>query len=254
MNKKKIMNSKRGSSETLRNETCLNYHWFAGLLDADGGFYVSRDRYVSCEITMHEKEIQTLHWIKQHLGGSVTPRTKKKAVRWRLHKREPLELLLKNLDGLLQTERLSLQYKKACRASHMVPKTRDPMSLNNAWLSGFFSGDGCFSINRSAGFQPSASISQKEKQVLDRIAQLAGGKVYPDVSWNGWVWWMDIRTHREILDYFQMFSLQNPLKQARLKSLIRFLGYLDRGLHKDPGSQARLHHFVRLFQKIEEQV
>jgi ubiquinol-cytochrome c reductase cytochrome b subunit len=249
MKKNQIINSKRGSSETLRNETCLNYHWFAGLLDADGGFYVSRDRYVSCEITMHEKEVQTLHWIKRHLGGSVTPRIKKKAVRWRIHKREPIELLLQNLNGLFQTERLTLQYEKACVVSHITPKAREPISLNNAWLSGFFCGDGSFSINKAAKFQPSVSISQKEKHVLDRIALLVGGNVYPDVSWNGWIWWMDARTDREILEYFQTFSLQNTKKQARLKGIIRFLGYLERGLHRDPRSQARLHHFVRVFQK-----
>ena len=243
------MNSKRGSSETLRNETCLNYHWLAGLIDADGGFYVSRDRSISCEITMHEKEIQALYWIKRHLGGTVTPRTKKRAVRWRLHKREPVELLLQNLNGLFQTERLALQYEKACIVSHISPKARQVLSLKNAWLSGFFCGDGSFSINKAASFQPSLSISQKEKHVLDRIALLVGGKVSFDVSWNGWIWWMDARTHREILEYFQLFSFQNPQKQARLKSIIRFLGYLDRELHRDPDSQARLHHFVNLFQK-----
>jgi ubiquinol-cytochrome c reductase cytochrome b subunit len=243
------LNSKRGSSETLRNETCLDYHWLAGLIDADGGFYVSRDRYVSCEITMHENEIQTLHWIKRSLGGSITPRTKKKAVRWRLHRRDSLEHLLHNVNGLFQTERLRLQFEKACHVHHITVLEKSPISLTNAWFSGFFCGDGAFSINRTAGFQPSVSISQKEKAVLDEIESVAGGKVYYDKSWDGWIWWMDVRTNRDILEVFQRFSLHNPLKQARLKSMIRFLGYLDRGLHRDPLSQARLHHFVTLFQK-----
>ena len=85
--------------------------------------------------------------------------------------------------------------------------------------------------------------------ILEKISFIVGGNVYYDQAWNGWILWMDVRTHPEILEYFQNYPLRNPLKQARLKSLVRFLGYLERGLHKDPNSLARLFHFVHLFQK-----
>ena len=241
--------STRGSSETLRNGSCLDYHWLAGILDADGGFYVSQARYISCEITMHEKEVQTLYFIKRHLGGSVTRREKKKAFRWRLHKKQPLEKLLHNVNGKLQTQRLQTQYGHACQVLKIIPLSPEKITLKTAWLAGFFSGNGSFSINSTAGFQPSASISQKEKPLLDSISQLLGGSVFFDKQWNGWIWWTDVRTCPLLLDYFEKFSLQNPSKQARLKSLRRLLGYLQRGLHRDPQSQARLLHFVRLFQK-----
>lgn len=243
--------TKRGSSETLRNETCLDFHWLAGLIDADGGFSVSRGHFVSCEITMHEKEAQTLYFLKKHLGGSVKPRLKKQAVRWRLHKRDPLLTLLQNLNGLFQTERLTLQFQKALDVYGIQPLPRKQISLTNAWLSGFFCGDGSFSINKTAGYQPSVSISQKEKPVLTEIALLFGGEVYYDTSWDGWIWWIDARTHVEILNYFQRFRLHNPLKQARLKSIRRLVGYLDRKVHLDPNSKKRLEHFVHVFQANE---
>ena len=50
-------------------------------------------------------------------------------------------------------------------------------------------------------------------------------------------------------NYFQKFSLKNPRKQAQLKSIIRFCGYLTRNLHKDPNMQGRLLHFVKVFRQ-----
>ncbi len=240
---------KRGSSETLRNESCFDFAWFAGLLDADGEFYLSRQGYVSCELTLHEKEVQTLFFIKRHLGGSVTRRSGAKAYRWRLHKREPVRALLSHLNGLLQTQRTLTQFKRACDTFLIAPLPSGEITLQDAWISGFFSGDGSFSINRAAGFQPSASIAHKEKSVLDSMCGLLGGNVYFDSSWNGWVWWIDLRSPTPLVNYLETFSLRNPLKQARFKSICRFLGYLERGFHRDAGSQARFHHFVRLFQK-----
>nr|QGN75123.1 hypothetical protein [Chlorella vulgaris] len=239
----------RGSSETLRNESCFDWHWLAGLIDADGGFYISRNRYVSCEITMHEKEVQTLFFIKKHLGGSVSQRRGKRAYRWRLHQREPLRRLLKGLNGCFHTTRVAIQFQQVCEIYTIIPLKKSPLTLDTGWFSGFFSGDGSFSINTTNTFQPAIAISQAEKQILDEIASVVGGQVYADKSWNGWVWWSDVRSVLGVLDYFQKFSLRNPLKQARLKSMIRFLGYLERGLHRDPKSQKRLHHFVRVFQK-----
>lgn len=252
MKKSQKIQSKRGSSETLRNESCLDYTWLAGLIDADGGFYVSRNRYVSCEITMHENEIQTLYFIKKHLGGSVKPRKGKRAYRWRLHKREPIVDLLNQVNSCLQTKRVQDKFVKACQLYDISIIPTKPLNLETGWFSGFFSGDGSFSINVATQFQPSLSISQTEQNILQRIAAVVGGEVYYDKSWNGWIWWVDVRSVPEILDYFQRFSLQNPLKQARLKSIQRFLGYLERGLHLDPASQDRLHHFVRLFQKSQQ--
>lgn len=246
------MKSKRGSSETLRNESCFDFSWLAGLLDADGGIYVSRSRYVSFEITMHQEEEQTLQYIKKFLGGSITPRKGKKAVRWRLHRREPVEQFLQAINGVFQTERIATQFEKACCAYDILPLPRKPLSLETAWLSGFFCGDGGFSINTASKYQPSLSISQRENAVLSRIEALVGGGVYYDKSWDGWLWWIDARSGPHIFDYFQRFSIRNPVKQARMKSKIRLMGYLERGLHKDPGSQARLHHFVRVFYKKEK--
>lgn len=238
-----------GSSETLRNESPFDFAWFAGLLDADGGLSVSRTGSISCEITMHEKEVQTLYFIKRALGGSVTRRVNKRAFRWRLHRADAVAEVLHGVNGFIQTQRVLAQLEKACLHRGIEPLPPHTLTLDSAWLAGFFSGDGSFSINPRAGFQPSASIAQKERDLLERLALFLGGRVYEDSSWVGWIWWVDLRSHTGLLEYLERWPLHNPAKQARLKSIRRFLGFLERGLHRDPRAKARLHHFVRLFQK-----
>lgn len=49
-------------------------NWFAGLIDSDGGFYISKAGYASCEITMAAHEKDTLDYVQSRLGGTVTPR------------------------------------------------------------------------------------------------------------------------------------------------------------------------------------
>lgn len=166
-----------------------------------------------------------------------------------MHKKQPIESLCHNLNGLFKTARIEKQFQKVCNLYGIQKIPSKSFTLDTAWFSGFFSGDGSFSINTCAKFQPSISIGQKEKSILDKIATVVGGKVYFDKSWNGWIWWVDARVVDPIIwDYFEKYPLKNPLKQARLKSLQRFLGYLKRNLHKDPKSQGRLLHFVKLFQ------
>lgn len=244
LSKKKVK-----SSETIRNESSQSFlEWFAGLLDADGGFYISRQHHISCEITLHEKEIQTLHYIKSQLGGSINPRKNKKAYRWRLHKKKPIVELITRLNGKLQTQRVQKQFLNVCEIYGIRPLLPSPLDLDNAWFSGFFCGEGSFTINPSAKFQPSISCSQKEQAILEEIQKLFGGKMYYDPSWNGWIWWVDARSIKlSFYNYCTNYSFHNPPKQARLKSLLRFCKYLERGLHKDPNSQGRLLHFVKVF-------
>ncbi len=77
--------------------------WLAGLIDADGGFYLSKQGYASCEITMHSKEVQTLAFIKHKLGGKVTSRLGSNSVRWRLHNAQGMNELLHLINGRIRT-------------------------------------------------------------------------------------------------------------------------------------------------------
>jgi hypothetical protein len=100
---------RRGSSETIRSatpgdESDADFNdWLAGLIDADGGFYLSKQGYASCEITMHSKEVQKLAFIKHKLGGKLTPRLGSNSVRWRLHNAQGMNELLHRINGRIRT-------------------------------------------------------------------------------------------------------------------------------------------------------
>jgi len=64
-----------------------------------------------------------------------------------------------------------------------------PLTVTNGWVSGFFCGDGHFAIN-SSNYQPSIQIGQKDEDILRQIAAIWGGNVYPDKSWEGWIYWL----------------------------------------------------------------
>jgi hypothetical protein len=249
------------------------FNWLAGLIDADGGFYVSKAHYCSCEITMHTKEIQTLHYVKALCGGSVQNRTSSNSVRWRLHNQAGMIQLCLNLNGRLQTTAKQIQFLKVCHALGTkadgsarsgLPKgvlgdsifTQNPsfgrpvcLSTASSWLSGFFTGDGHFNLNRNH-FQASVAISQKDRAILDKIQLIWGGTLYYDKSWHGWVWAVsEKRQLKLILAYFNINSLHNPYKIAKLKGFERYLRYLERGDHLHHTTSTRLIKYIDWFQR-----
>jgi hypothetical protein len=65
---------------------------------------------------MHTQELQTLHCVNTHCGGSVHKRMQSNSVRCRLHKRTGMLQLCMNLNGRLQTIDKQVQFKTACNS------------------------------------------------------------------------------------------------------------------------------------------
>jgi len=55
------------------------FNWLAGLIDGDGSLLVNKNGYATIEITLHERDVQTLYKIKDLLQGKVNSRVKTKA-------------------------------------------------------------------------------------------------------------------------------------------------------------------------------
>ena len=160
-----------GSSETIRSatpgdESDADFNdWLAGLIDADGGFYLSKQGYASCERTMHSKEVQTLAFIKHKLGGKLTPRLGSNSVRWRLHNAQGMNELLHRINGRIRTTTKLGQLSRVLASKGLELLHPTPLTVTNGWLSGFFCGDGHFAIN-SSNYQPSIQIAQKDADIL----------------------------------------------------------------------------------------
>lgn len=228
------------------------YEWLGGLIDADGGFYVSKQGYGSIEITMHLKEIQTLYLIKKKCQGQVFLRTGTQAARWRLHKREPLIKLLINLSGNIRVEKRQLQFQKICEIYNVEYKTPQKLTYNNGWFSGFFCGEGSLYINKT-NLMVVLSVSQKEENILKNIQFIFKGNIHYDISstkWRySWIWQCNNFNCEFVLDYFDKYSVLNPYKIAKFRGLRRFLFYKKEKYHLDINKKKLLLNYIKIFNK-----
>ena len=127
-------------------------------------------------------------------------------------------------------------------------KIPEKLCIENAWFSGFFCGDGSFSLNRT-NFTATISLDQKDQTILEEIQNVFGGNIYFNESWKGWKWSTNNSSLCQMLiSYFTENPLHNPYKQAKMKSFRRFLGYRNRKYHLDPAQKKRLLHFIDVFQ------
>ena len=87
--------------------------WIAGLLEGDGGIYVSKKNAVSLEITLHQNECQALMKVKKMLGvGRVSARQGSQSVRYRVHRSAHLKTILPSLHPFLLTQKHFFKFKK----------------------------------------------------------------------------------------------------------------------------------------------
>lgn len=190
LNPTQFCNKVRGSSETIRaaciekalnvnlysrnryknrkNETLFPY-WIAGLIDADGSLLVSPTGYCSCEITVGEKERQVLALVKSKVGGSIKKRSGVKAFRWRLHNTPGMKNLVNLINGKILLSARKAQLEKVCLQLGILPKESEKCKSDNAWLAGFFEGEGYFHLNKKS-YQLSITMSQKDQALLQEIA------------------------------------------------------------------------------------
>lgn len=115
-----------GSSEEISNintRTCNAHkskkffpYGLAGVIDGDGSLLVSKAGYTSCEITVGEKERPVLNVIKSQLAGKITAPSGVSALRWRLHNRKGMLLLLEMINGKLLRPESQQQLARVCAA------------------------------------------------------------------------------------------------------------------------------------------
>lgn len=193
-------------------------YWLAGLIDGDGYLGVSKKNYVCCEITVGEKELNLLNLVKKNLGGSITKRLNAKAYRWRLHNKKSIEILINHINGKLLLPKKKIQLLKVCQALNLKAQTNNNFVKQSYWLTGFYEAEGYFNINIST-FQCNITLSQKTPELLEKIKQELGGRVYYDISWKGYLY--SASCHQSLLNWFKFFD-EFPLKSWKNIELVRF--------------------------------
>lgn len=244
----KISNVNLLSKNRYKNPNLFSW-WLAGLIDADGLLLVSKAGYTSCEITVAEKEWHILALVKSKLGGSIKKRTGVKELRWRLHNTPGMKTLVSLINDKLSLKVRNDQLLKVSQQLEVYKRdTSSLFSNENAWLAGFFEGEGYFHLNKN-NFQLSITLSQKDKTLLDKIASLMGGRVFFDKSWDGWLYAAsNVDDIALWVNYFSRFPLIS-YKQIQLRRFIRLLLYKSRKVHlkKEGRDRARFDRLVSGF-------
>ena len=86
--------------------------WIAGVIDGDGNFHISKKGYVELSVVMEPRDIACLYKMKQRYGGSVKATSHAKAVRFRLHHMAGIQLVIKDVNGLIPNPVRYAQFKR----------------------------------------------------------------------------------------------------------------------------------------------
>lgn len=164
------------SSKTDQIEDRSFNEWLAGLIDAEGCFQLSKKGYASFEIVMEIRDKHCLYLIKQKFGGAVKVRSGLNHLRYRLHHKSGLLLLINSVNGLIRNPVRMLQLGKICDKYELELIYPEPLTYNNGWLSGFFDSDGSVFMSILSG-QLFITASQTNKLLLDSLVALYGGSI-----------------------------------------------------------------------------
>jgi len=224
-------------------------YWLAGLIDGDGSFLINKNKALTCEITVHERDVKALFKIKEKYHGSVLKRSNVKAYRWRVSKRWIIEKLYNDLNGKLITDNKIKQMKNFSSVlfikSIMVENYN--FNINTGWLSGFIDADGCFTIRNN--YTLTISINQKTSGILYSIKnKLQCGNVYFDKRGNTFNYAItDLKGIKKILSYLDKFPLKTT-KYIESITFRRLVHYIELKYHyKNNPNKIKIDHLIKLF-------
>lgn len=191
------------------------HEWLAGLIDGDGCFQLSKKGYASLEITMETRDKHCLYLVKQKFGGSVKIKSNVNWLRYRLHHKQGILLIVNAVNGLIRNPDRILELGKICKKYEINLIYPDPLTYDNAWFSGFFDSDGSIYLNLLSS-QVFITASQKNKFLLDNLVVLYGGTIYPMVKLGAFKWIVFKKDEIfKLLAYFE----KNPSRSAKHKRL-----------------------------------
>lgn len=127
-NQRHFLSSLVGTSET----TCVTTNnsisdksfnqWFAGMIDGDGCFLVSKQEHCSLEITVDYKDVKILRYIQNKVGGgTIKSRSGVNAYRYRMHNKDGIISILQRVNGEIRNSKRILQFHKVCQQLSIQP-------------------------------------------------------------------------------------------------------------------------------------
>ena len=160
-------------------------HWFIGFSEGDGSFIVDSRNNLQFVIT--QKDFKVLEMIYETLKFGRVIKQGKFTYRFIVEQKKLIELIVLLFNGnMILPSRinrfknfLEVHNKKAIKGKIILSHidfidSKNEISLNNAWLSGFTDAEGCFtvSIKSRTGFAIRFILSQKHEENLTFFSKL----------------------------------------------------------------------------------
>lgn len=201
------------------NEIKFN-QWLSGLIDGDGCFGITQNKYPNCEIIVSLNDEKMLNQIKQRFGGSIKLRSNVKALRYRLHNKQGMIKLINAVNGNIRNSKRLPQLFKVCSLLNIKPLNPIKLDYNNAWFIGFFDADGTITYSFKEN-NPQLTISVTNKYLHDVIDYklIFGGNIYFDKSQNGYYKW-SIQSQNDILNWINNYVKLYPSRSYKFKKLM----------------------------------
>lgn len=192
--------------------------WLAGLVDGDGYFTINkRKKNARFEITMDARDKDVLKLLRSKYRGIIREISNGRAVKYKLINEYGLRSLLEDINGLVKNPTRLLQMSKICQKFGMELKYSNKIKYYSGWFSGFMDSDGSIYYKESP-LQVFISITQKNKFLLDLLAQTYGGRVDVCTSKQE-AFQYSIYRKKEFVKLIDEYFSKYPLKTAKMKRI-----------------------------------
>ncbi|NP_050075.1 hypothetical protein DidioMp08 (mitochondrion) [Dictyostelium discoideum] len=185
--------------------------WVAGLLDSCGNIMFSKTHVSgNIEIKLKLTDYECLENMKTKYGGAV--KVSRTGTRYRLNHSEGLKKLLEDINGQIRIPVRVKKVKEVCEKNNIEIKYPDKeLSLDTAWLSGFFDGVGSIVINQTTlenKKQLVLTFNQKNNQILIKIQRIVGGNFYINTNTQSgkYKYALYFTSKEEILQLYEYFK------------------------------------------------
>ena len=214
-----------GTSETVRmfskgltsreNSEQKIQEWIGGIIDGDGHIHISKKGYTTIEIVIEIRDIACLSKIKHRYGGSIKSISNGNAFRYRLHHKEGVLRFIYDINGKLYNPIRIKQFSNLCSLYTIEMKTSPTLFYKSAYLSGLFDTDGSIYINTKCN-QVFLTIVQKNRELLDILSSIYGGKVYSANSKKSAYKWT-VYKQEEVINLLENYFHWNHCVSAKKK-------------------------------------
>jgi hypothetical protein len=186
--------------------------WLGGLIDGDGSWQLSKYGYASLEITMPIRDEHALQIIKNVYGGSISLRSGCNVLRYRLHNKSGMLILINDINGFIRNPNKIAQLQKICVKYNINYIEPEKLYYESSWLTGMLDSIGTITINKINN-QLAISISQKTTEILEPLLELYGGHIYIDRDkYQSYKWYVTSR--EEIMNLVEYFK-RHPAKSSK---------------------------------------